>query len=76
MPLATRIEWTVATLRGMRPVTDAEPERIRVNVDLMLSRGQARCRARDDEWDELGLAQKISVIESLADWWPKEGVDP
>ena len=27
-------------------------------------------------WDELGLDRKIALVRSLADFWPKEGVNP
>ena len=78
-----RISWTVDTLQGIRPATTEEPEKIKVNVDHTLHLAKERHEARNDllpddvnpkEWDELGTAQKIELVQTLIDFWPKEGV--
>ena len=76
---AKRIEWTVETLKGMRPVCTESPEQIRANVDHTLYLAKERLKARgldEDVWHTLGLVKKIELVESLIDWWPKKGVAP
>lgn len=72
---AVRVAWTVATLQGMRPATDAPPEKVAVNVDHTLYLAKARSVAAGGDWDDMGLDDKIGVVESLVDFWPKEGVE-
>ena len=76
VPRALRISWTVDTLHGVRPVTDSAPDKVAVNVDHTLYLAQRRAQAREEIWDELGLDRKIALVRSLADFWPKEGVNP
>jgi len=82
-PRAVRIAWTIDTLQGIRPAGTDDPQVIRVNVDHTLYLAERRHSDRNmllpdhavrKEWHELGTAQKIELVESLADFWPKEGV--
>lgn len=73
-----RIEWGIATLQGMLPASskDVDQDRVRVNVNNIISIGKARAKANDEEWDNIGLAKQMEYLQSLTDMWPAESAGP
>jgi len=70
-----RIDWAVDRLAGMEldPLGE-DDEIVEINIHHAMWLARMRAGARNQDWDELSLVEKMDTVRSLADWWPKAGV--